>query len=77
MAGVKAAVLRLRLAEGRLKHAYDLAIANTVATNESNLRVFLANVRDLPSVKQLYDADYVTVEEVSAGIENFDAEHHL
>ncbi|KAJ8884712.1 hypothetical protein PR048_016570 [Dryococelus australis] len=56
MAELQSVLLRLRLSEGRFKHAYDLV--QVVANDSSKRNLFVVTSHDLPKV----DGDYIMVE---------------
>ncbi|XP_063217253.1 uncharacterized protein LOC134528018 [Bacillus rossius redtenbacheri] len=75
MADVKALQLRLRLAEGRVKRAFDLVKA--IASDASKVKLFLATARDLPGVKQAFDTDFIELEAAADMLEDFNSDDHL
>lgn len=56
----RAALLRLRLAESRLKRAHDLALV--VEKEPAKLSLFVATTRDLPKVRENFDSDFIAVQ---------------
>lgn len=74
MADITAALLRLRLSEGRLTRAYN--IAQRVPNDPTVTNLFRATVRDLPVVKSNFEADFLTIAVAGESTADFDADAH-
>ncbi|XP_063243611.1 uncharacterized protein LOC134542933 [Bacillus rossius redtenbacheri] len=59
MADIGSALVRIRLAEARLKRAVDLS--QSVVDDVSKQGLFRATVRDLPQVRDKFEADFVVL----------------
>ncbi|XP_063245165.1 uncharacterized protein LOC134546326 [Bacillus rossius redtenbacheri] len=60
MADKRSALIRVRIAESRLKRAFDLSQSAREDPSQRNL--FLATVRDLENIKEQFETDCVAVE---------------
>ncbi|XP_063240264.1 uncharacterized protein LOC134541050 [Bacillus rossius redtenbacheri] len=74
MAEGQSALVRIRLAEGRIKRAFDLA--QMVPSDSSKINLFRATARDLHCVRERFETDFVIVETTATTEDGFDAEAH-
>ncbi|XP_063218586.1 uncharacterized protein LOC134528849 [Bacillus rossius redtenbacheri] len=74
MAEGQSALVRIRLAEGHIKRAFDLA--QMVPSDSSKINLFRATARDLHCIRERFETDFVIVETTATTEDGFDAEAH-